>query len=137
MTDPREPLGRLVHDTRLACEAERAALEGRQRFNLEPWERRSYEQQETDMRIGAAVAAAERKRIAAAAAGLTRRIPVSAADTERLREIADEDEAAKAAIELALDLTGVWARSDEEVRIVTAARDALKLFSSEEGADHG
>jgi hypothetical protein len=65
MPDPREPLGRLVHDTRLACEAERAALEGRLRFNLEPWERRTYEQQETDMRIGAAVAAAERERLAA------------------------------------------------------------------------
>lgn len=65
MPDDREPLGRLVHETRLACEAERAELEGRQRFNLEPWERRTYDQQETDMRIGAAVAAAERERLAA------------------------------------------------------------------------
>jgi hypothetical protein len=65
MPDPREPLGRLVHDTRLAAEAERAALEGRERFNLKPWEQRTYEQQETDMRIGASVAAAERERLAA------------------------------------------------------------------------
>jgi hypothetical protein len=65
MADPREPLGRMVHDTRLACEAERAAAEGRERFNLKPWEQRTYEQQETDMRIGAAVAAAERERLAA------------------------------------------------------------------------
>ena len=54
----REALGRLVHDTRLACEEERAALEGRQKFNLKPWEQRTYEQQETDMRIAEAVAAA-------------------------------------------------------------------------------
>jgi len=58
----RESLGRIVHETRLACEAERAALEGRKRFNLEPWERRTYEQQETDMRIAEAVAAAVRDR---------------------------------------------------------------------------
>jgi hypothetical protein len=54
----RESLGRIVHETRLACEAERAALEGRKRFNLEPWERRTYEQQETDMRMAEAVARA-------------------------------------------------------------------------------
>jgi len=76
MTDPREPLGRLVHDTRLACEAERAALEGRQRFNLEPWERRTYEQQETDMRIGVAVAAQ--------ALADTAPAPVTAAEVRRL-----------------------------------------------------
>ena len=76
MTDPREPLGRLVHDTRLACEAERAALEGRKRFNLEPWERRTYEQQETDMRTGEAVAAAERARIAARMDELAANYPV-------------------------------------------------------------
>jgi hypothetical protein len=58
--DPREPYGRLVHDTRLACEAERAATEGRQLFNLGAWEERDPAQRELDMRIGAAVAAAER-----------------------------------------------------------------------------
>ena len=54
--DLREPLGRLVHDTRLACEADRAAAEGRQRFILEPWEGRTEHQRELDMRIGSAVA---------------------------------------------------------------------------------
>jgi hypothetical protein len=56
----REALGRLVHDTRLAHEAERAAAEGRQRFNLPPWEERTPEQRELDMRIGEAVAAQAR-----------------------------------------------------------------------------
>jgi hypothetical protein len=55
-TDEREPLGRLVHDTRLACEADRAAAEGRDRFNLPPWEERDDFQRELDMRIGSAVA---------------------------------------------------------------------------------
>jgi hypothetical protein len=57
VTDPREPLGRLVHDIRLACEADRAAAEGRERFNLPPWEKRDDWQRELDMRIGSAVAA--------------------------------------------------------------------------------
>ena len=57
MTDPREPYGRLVHDTRLACEADRAAAEGRQRFRLGEWEERDDGQRELDMRIGSAVAA--------------------------------------------------------------------------------
>jgi hypothetical protein len=66
--DPREQLGRLVHEMRLACEAERAAAEGRMRFLLGSWEERSDHQRELDMRIGEAVAAAERERIAQLAA---------------------------------------------------------------------
>jgi hypothetical protein len=58
----REALGRLVHETRLACEAERSAAEGRVRFVLGSWEERSDHQRELDMRIGEAVAAAERER---------------------------------------------------------------------------
>lgn len=65
--DPRELSGRLVHETRLACEAERSAAEGRVRFVLGSWEERSDHQRELDMRIGEAVAAAERERIAARA----------------------------------------------------------------------
>lgn len=65
--DPREPYGRIVHDTRLAREAARAEAEGRQRFNLGDWEDRDEHQRELDMAIGAAVAAAavaaERERI--------------------------------------------------------------------------
>jgi len=72
----RESLGRIVHEQRLACEAERAALEGRERFRLGPWERRTYEQQETDMRTGEAVAAAERARIAARMDELAANYPV-------------------------------------------------------------
>ncbi len=75
MPDPREPLGRLVHDTRLACEADRAAAEGRQKFNLSPWEERDEHQRELDMRIGAAVAAAERERIAGQTEALAANYP--------------------------------------------------------------
>ena len=63
MGDPREPLGRLVHDVRLACEAGRAEAEGRQRFILPPWEERDDWQRELDMQIGATIAAAEYTRI--------------------------------------------------------------------------
>ena len=61
MPDPREPLGRLVHEQRLAAEADRAAQEGRQHFLLAPWEERSDGQQEMDMRIGSALAAEGRR----------------------------------------------------------------------------
>lgn len=61
--DPREPYGRLVHDTRLAAEKDRAAAEGRQVFRLGTWGSRSGPQREADMRIGEAVSAAERDRI--------------------------------------------------------------------------
>ena len=61
--DPREPLGRLVHETRLAHNAELSAAAGRQRFFLAAWEWRTDEQRELDMRIGEAVAAAEFDRI--------------------------------------------------------------------------
>ena len=57
MTDDREALGRLVHETRLAHEADQAAADGRKRFNLGAWEERAPSQRELDMRIGAAVAA--------------------------------------------------------------------------------
>ena len=60
----RETLGRLVHDTRLTVEAERAKTEGRHRFLLGTWEERTPDQRELDMRIGDAVAAAEAERIA-------------------------------------------------------------------------
>ena len=63
--DPREPYGRMVHDVRLAHEAVRAAAEGRVTFRLGDWEDRAGHQRELDMAIGAAVAAAERERIAA------------------------------------------------------------------------
>lgn len=56
-TDPREPLGRIVHEQRLAHEADRAAAEGRARFNLKSWEDRTADQRELDMRIAYAVAA--------------------------------------------------------------------------------
>jgi hypothetical protein len=55
--DPREPLGRLVHDTRVAAEADQAAAEGRHRFNLGSWEDRTDAQRELDERIYSAVAA--------------------------------------------------------------------------------
>src|SRR5580704_11657081 len=64
MPDPREPLGRFVHDVRLACEADRAEAEGRQKFNLPPWESRDVWQRELDMRIGHAVAGSAEPRLA-------------------------------------------------------------------------
>ena len=51
MADPREPLGRIVHDQRVARSAEL-----RQPFYLSTWEDRDEGQRELDMRIGAAVA---------------------------------------------------------------------------------
>ena len=51
MADDREPYGRLVHEQRLAVNAER-----RKPFGVVPWEERDDEQRELDMRIGAAVA---------------------------------------------------------------------------------
>lgn len=56
-SDPRESLGRIVHETRRDFEAERSELKDRPGFILQPWEERHPEQQELDMRIGSAVAA--------------------------------------------------------------------------------
>lgn len=92
--DDREPLGRIVHEIRLAHEADRAATEGRQRFNLPPWEDRDPGQQELDMRIGSAVAAqavadaridfiAMRSRLFAIVAELERRAASSVPGVER------------------------------------------------------
>lgn len=55
--DPREPLGRIVHEQRVALDAELAAAEGRERFRLGDWGDRTAQQRELDMRIGSAVAA--------------------------------------------------------------------------------
>ena len=63
MPDPREPNGRIVHDIRLAFNADLPHPRG-----VLPWEDRRTRQQELDMRIGAAVAAAERGRAEAAEA---------------------------------------------------------------------
>jgi hypothetical protein len=48
--DPREPLGRIVHEQRLAFNAEKERP-----FVLLPWEDRDEGQRELDMRIGAAL----------------------------------------------------------------------------------
>jgi hypothetical protein len=57
MSDPREPLGQVVHQVRRDFEAERSALKDRPGFLMLPWEERHPEQRELDMRIGSAVAA--------------------------------------------------------------------------------
>jgi hypothetical protein len=49
--------GQIVHEQRLAAEAEAAAKEKRQRFNLGSWDERTPWQREVDERIGSAVAA--------------------------------------------------------------------------------
>jgi hypothetical protein len=64
-TDPREPYGRIVHGVRLAFNADLPHPRG-----VLPWEEREAGQQEMDMRIGAAVAAAERERAEAELAGV-------------------------------------------------------------------
>jgi hypothetical protein len=52
VADDREPLGRIVHEIRLAWNAELAHPRG-----VLPWEQRDEGQREMDMRIGSAVAA--------------------------------------------------------------------------------
>ena len=64
MTDDREAYGRLVNDTRRAYDAEQAAAEGRRGFCIPGWDDRPEFQRELDRRIGEAVMAAERERIA-------------------------------------------------------------------------
>jgi len=64
VTDPRDLYGRIVNDTRRAYDAEQAAAEGRHGFCIPEWEDRPEFQKELDRRIGEAVAAAERERIA-------------------------------------------------------------------------
>ena len=64
MADPREPLGRIVRETWVAW--------AREQYRPKPswlllWEELDNGQREVDMRIGAAVAAAEQERIAALA----------------------------------------------------------------------
>lgn len=51
----RERYGQVVHDTRLAVEAERAAAEGRERFHLGGWGDRTPEQRALDIAIADAV----------------------------------------------------------------------------------
>lgn len=58
--DPREPLGRLVHEVRCSFGA---ALD--RPMTPAPWEERHPRQQELDMQIGEAVAAAGRERLRA------------------------------------------------------------------------
>jgi hypothetical protein len=58
MPDDREPYGRLVHEQRRAWIAAHPG-----KFYAVLWEERDSGQRELDMRIGAAVAAAERERI--------------------------------------------------------------------------
>ncbi len=57
MSDDPDALARLVHEQRLAHEADRAATEGRVMFDLKPWEERAEHQRELDRRIAFAVAA--------------------------------------------------------------------------------
>lgn len=56
MADDPDALARLVHDIRVAHEADRAAAEGRVLFNLGSWEERAEHQRELDRRIASAVA---------------------------------------------------------------------------------
>lgn len=118
--DPREPYGRLVHDTRLAHEADQAAAEGRARFHLKYWEERTEAQHELDMRIGSAVAAQ-----AVHDAGL---------ETELVRAQILLIAANLAAIRRALTIAITVSEYEAEKK---PYRDLLQAFSSgeEQGAD--
>src|SRR5215472_6718248 len=70
MADPREPLGRLVRDVWVRWATEQPAVKPSW---LLPWEELDDGQREVDMRIGEAVAAAERRRLTEPAG--TRRCP--------------------------------------------------------------
>lgn len=129
VADDREPLGRLVHDTRLANEAERATAEGRERFRLGSWEERSDAQREVDMRIGYAVAnyALEQNALTwnTACTGCAALLDSCAAETFR-RERAEARLA---------EVRAVLLEGGQDA--ATVRRRALALISSEEEADHG
>lgn len=55
--DDSDALARIVHDQRLAHEADQAAAEGRKRFIMGSWDERAEVQRELDRRIASAVAA--------------------------------------------------------------------------------
>jgi hypothetical protein len=122
VADDREPYGRLVHDTRLACEADRAAAEGRQRFDLPPWEERDDWQRELDMRIGSAVAAR-----AVDDAGFDQ--SALAAEIIRLRSRLDSvvDEVCKRIARICEEEAGKLVPSDERNAWLSAAGVALAV----------
>ncbi len=128
MTDPREPYGRIVHEQRVAFESERSALKDRPGFILQPWEDRHPEQRELDMRIGAAVGA---QALADAAPE-----PMTAAECDRLRQMAGEHGGAVKAVRKALVFARMEAQDGPDEAMVAAAWAALKVLSGEEGADH-
>lgn len=92
--DPRERYGRIFHEQgRLTVNAERA-----KRFNIEPWEDRTWEQREIDERGASAVAAQ-----AVADAG----IDLDALRGHRLAAVAEQDRL-KAAIAQVIRLAESW-----------------------------
>ena len=116
MPDDREPLGRIVHEQRLALNAELEHPRG-----LLPWEQWAPMQQELDMRIGSAVATQ-----AVADAGLA---------SDRMRAQLFALGAHRAAIFDALRITAATQEYEAQRK---RYRDALKaLGGDEEGADHG
>ena len=122
MADDREPLGRLVHEQRLAVNAELEHPRG-----LLPWEQRAPMQQELDMRIGSAVAAQ-----AVADAGLA---------NERMKAQLFAIGATMPAVRRALVIAITEATYEAEAKDYRAA---LKVYGagedqvrSEEGTDHG
>jgi hypothetical protein len=81
--------GQIVHEQRLAAEAEAAAKEKRHRFNLGTWDERTPWQREVDERIGSAVAARAVHDAGLAVVEATGRlIAVTAERDAALREVA-------------------------------------------------
>ena len=121
MTDPREPYGRLFHEQgRLTVNAEREKP-----FGVGPWEDRTDEQREIDMRGASAVAAQ-----AVADAGL---------ENERMKAQLFAFGAHLPAIRRALTIAVAGSQYEAEAKPYRAAIQALGIQdrSDEEGAGHG
>ena len=126
MADPREPLGRIVHDQRVARSAEL-----RQPFYLSTWEDRDEGQRELDMRIGAAVAVRavadaklRNERLEAQVFALGAHMPAIREALELAVTVTDTDDRARARrYKAALEALGGTGETQER--------------TDEEGPDHG
>ena len=128
MTDPREALGRIVNETRIAFAAEQEDERGAKWF-IRPWEERAPSQRELDMRIGSAVA--------------VRAVADAKLRNERLEAQIFALDANRPAILDALSSAVAGAEYEALAKPYRAALDALggtgetQERTDEEGPDHG
>jgi hypothetical protein len=114
VTDPREPYGRIVNDTRRAFATEHVEVDDRGRrrqFLIADWDERAPSQRELDMRIGSVVAAQ-----AVADAKLR---------NERLEAQVFALRANRAAILDALEFKISWMETERQAKPYRAAWEAL------------